>query len=239
MSVRLETTGRTCVAALLLVSAVTLGAGPARADTGVSLLHVARTLGFSYRYLQYENAVELIRPGGIVVVRPGDPFFTINGRTEPVNGMAPEYRDNDVYVSRAFLREIRGAGSPYRYTGAGREFGVAHAPVAGNVTELALGQTPATNVIDVSGVATPGAVVTIVLKSALSEDLPLTVIDSVETTADAGGRFATSISTEPVHFAPAQYVVEASSPSDVKPVVRVLVPQQRNPAHRTEADRGI
>ena len=87
----------------LALAAFAATTSPARADDSVALARVARDLGFSYAYLAYENAVALRRPGATIVVRPGDAFFSANDRREPVYGMVPVYRKNDVYVSRAFV----------------------------------------------------------------------------------------------------------------------------------------
>lgn len=209
--------------------------GGASADDAVSLTRVARQLGFHYAYLPFENAVSLARPGIVVVVRPGDAFFNANERREPVFGMVPQYRQNDVYVSPAFLSEIRGLGTPFppQNSAAVAKGG----PVdQGRVSSLHLSQIPNAPTITVTGSATPGSRVDVVLKTALSASLPIVVLDHATAFADPSGAFATVVSVAPDHFYASRFMVEASGAGDVAPTIAKLDTQEQNPAAQTKAD---
>lgn len=212
-------------------------AGPAgaRTDAAVPLAQVARQLGFHYGFLPFENAVSLARPGATVVIRPGDPFFSVNERREPVFGMVPEYRQNDVYVSRAFISEIRGLGHAFGRPSS-RIVMEQERVDQGHVAELHLAQVPNSPRITVSGSATPGARVEIVLRAALSASLPIVVLDRTAAFADASGSFATVVSTAPDQFYASRFIVEASGAGDVAPTVAKIDRQEENPAARTKAD---
>ncbi len=225
-------------AAITSLAALTVFAGPlgARTEGVVSLAQVARQLGFHYSFLPFENAVSLARPGAMVVVRPGDPFFSANERREPVFGMVPEYRQNDVYVSRAFIAEIRGLGRPFGPPPSSPVVMRAEATDQGHVAELHLSQVPNSPRITVSGSATPGARVEIVLRAALSASLPIVVLDRTAAFADPSGAFATVVSIAPDNFYASRFIVEASGAADVAPTIAKIDRMEQNPAAQTKAD---
>ncbi len=225
--------------AALALAVATLAGAPASADDAVSLASVARELGFSYAYLPYENAVSLHRPGATVVVRPGDPFFSANERREPVYGMVPVYRRNDVYVSRAFIDEIRGLGRQF----AGRtdrteraEISAGSLPVvaqaapaqatSGSVTALVATYDAKNDAILVSGHATAGSRVTLAVKATLADALPVVTVERAATYAAADGSFAGTLSFGADQFSESHYVVEARGSDDAVPVV-AKVPARR------------
>ncbi|GAC1306754.1 MAG: hypothetical protein NVSMB19_19120 [Vulcanimicrobiaceae bacterium] len=217
---------------------------PALADDAVSLTSVARELGFSYAYLPYENAVSLSRPGATVVVRPGDPFFSANERREPVYGIVPEYRRNDVYVSRAFIDEIRDLGR--RAGDRASTAGVASAivpmrpapvqPPSGSVTTLAAAYDPTDDAILVRGSATAGSRVALAVKATLSESLPIVTVDRLVTYAGADGNFVASLSFGSDHFAQSRYVVEAAGSGNAAAVVAPVPARVPSAAMHTTAD---
>lgn len=222
----------TSIAALSVLAS----SGGASADDAVSLARVARQLGFHYSYLPFENAVSLARPGIVVIVRPGEPFFSANERREPVFGMVPEYRQNDVYVSRAFISEIRGLGQPFPSVSNARVV-VQRGPVdQGRVSELHVLQVPNAPTITVSGSATPGSRIELVLRAALSASVPVVVLDRVTAFADSSGSFATVVSIAPDHWYASRFIVEASGAGDAAPTVATLDFKEQNPAAHTKAD---
>lgn len=231
-------------AARIGTAALVLGmVSPALADAPLPLARVARDLGFTYTYLPYENAVSLARPGATVVVRPGDAFFFANERREPVYGIVPVYRNNDVYVSRAFVDEIRNLGSRAAATaaandetGAGRApaRGVAPPEVPGSVTNATATYDERDDRALVRGSATPGSIVGVVLKGELASNLPVVVLDRTYVLAAGDGTFAARLSFGADHFAPSQFVVEAYGARNAQPVVARLV--GRTSGVRTAAD---
>ncbi|MBC5799127.1 MAG: hypothetical protein GIX03_08085 [Candidatus Eremiobacteraeota bacterium] len=207
----------------------------ASADDALSLTRVARQLGFHYSYLPFENAVSLARPGIVVVVRPGDPFFSANERREPVFGMVPEYRQNDVYVSRSFMSEIRGLGQPFPAPSA--RLVVQRGPVdQGHVSELHLSQIPDAPTITVTGTATPGSRIEVVLRAALSASVPIVILDRATAFSDSSGAFATVVSIAPDHWYASRFIVEASGEGDAAPTIAKIDAMEQNPAARTKAD---
>jgi len=225
-------------AAITSLAALAMFAAPAavRADDAVPLAGVARQLGFHYSFLPFENAVSLARPGATVVVRPGDPFFSANERREPVFGMVPQYRQNDVYVSRAFIAEIRGLGHRFAPPPSNAVVIRQESVDQGRVAELHLSQVPNSPRITVSGTATPGARIEIVLRAALSASLPIVVLDRVTAFTDASGAFATVLSIAPDHFYASRFIVDASGAGDVAPTIAKLDVKEQNPAAQTKAE---
>ncbi len=215
-----------------------VGPGAASADDAVSLARVARQLGYHYVYLPFENAVSLSRPGVTVVVRPGDPFFAANERREPVFGMVPEYRGNDVYVSPAFMSEIRGLGHPFPPPDNGPQIVREERVDRGHVSELHLSRVPGATSISVDGHATPDSRIEIVVRAALSESLPIVVLDRATAFSDASGAFSTVVSTAPDHFWASKFIVEASGAADTSPAVAKIDAKERNPAAHTPADNS-
>jgi len=220
--------------------------GLAAAADGVALATVARELGFTYTYLPYENAVSLARPGATITVRPGDAFFFANERREPVYGDVPSYHDNDVYVSRAFVDEIRNLGTRESASGEGlgrvASAAVAPRPVApldppGSVATAVATYDPGTDRALVTGTATPGSIVGIVLKAELSDALPVVVLDRTYVIAGADGTFAARLSFGAAHFTPGRYVAHVYGARNVRAIRSVLPANfSRSASPHTAAD---
>lgn len=218
--------------------------GPAAADDAIALATVARQLGFTYNYLPYENAVSLARTGATIVVRPGDSFFTANERREPVYGMVPEYRDNDVFVSPAFVEEIRSLGRPADRADAEALRASSDAailrPVAaivppGSVTSAVASYDAREDRAVVRGIATPGSYVGLRLRAALSESLPVLTLDRTTVVAAADGTFVARLSFGSDRFAPSHYTVEAYGAKDDRPIF-ARVSERKAVDARTSAD---
>lgn len=217
-------------------------ASPGLADDAVPLATVARELGFTYAYLPYENAVSLARPGATVIVRPGDAFFSVNERREPVYGIVPVYRNNDVYVSRAFVDEIRGAGSRATSATTGNgNFTLPTRPLApseppGRVATAIATYDERDDRALVSGMATPGSIVGVALRAELAAGIPVVVLDRTYVVASDDGTFAAHLSFGFDHFAPSRYVVEAYGEQNEHPILAPL--GSRTSKVRTSADDG-
>lgn len=227
------------------VIALTAGlVAPVAADDAIALATVARQLGFTYSYLPYENAVSLARPGATIVVRPGDGFFTANERREPVYGMVPEYRNNDVFVSPAFVDEIRGLGRRADRVEAEATRAAADAAILrpveaiappGSVTSAVATYDAREDRAIVHGMATPGSYVGIRLRAALSESLPVVTLDRTTVVAAADGTFVAHLSYGTNRFAPTHYTIEAYGVRDAAPIV-ARVPERKAPPEKTSAD---
>ena len=217
---------------------------PASADDAIALATVARQLGFTYAYLPYENAVSLARSGATIVVRPGDAFFTANERREPVYGMVPEYRNNDVFVSPAFVEEIRGLGRRVDRVDAEAARANSDAAIlrpvaaivpAGRVASAVASYDALEDRAIVRGIATPGSYVGIRLRAALSESLPMLTLDRTTVVAGADGTFVAHLSFGSDRFAPSHYTVEAYGTNDDRPIV-TRVPERKAIDAKTSAD---
>lgn len=219
-------------AAALTVAIVSSAPLTSFAEETMALERVASDLGFAYTYLPYENAVSLYRPGATIVVRPGDAFFSANERREPVYGVVPFYRNNDVYVSRAFVDEIRELGHGFgrvEIVGVPTTAGVlaggnAPSPVTpttprGIVDTLAATYDATSDTIVVRGRATAGSRIALVVKSTLAQDLPVVIVDRAITFATTDGTFAATLTSGSDHFAQSRLVVEAAGNDNVAPVV--------------------
>jgi hypothetical protein len=89
-------------------------AAPAFADRETALARVAADLGYDYSYLGPEDAVSLSLPGVTIVLRPGERLFDVNDRTEAMDGSAPRFSRDDLYVSDAMVRTLRAIAVRYR-----------------------------------------------------------------------------------------------------------------------------
>ncbi|MBD5633166.1 MAG: hypothetical protein IAI49_01705 [Candidatus Eremiobacteraeota bacterium] len=231
----------------LALLAVTTTLSPARADEGIPLARVARDLGYHYAFLPFENVVSLTRPGSVIVVRPGDAFFSNNDRREPVYGKIPFYRDNDVVVSADFEREIRPSD---------RHAAVAQQPAArvrpyiarraeterrddGTVESVRAFFLPSASAIEIVGKATPGSHVSLVLRANLAEDMPVITVDGGDAIADSNGVFRSQLDNAPVRFGPSRFFVEAVAPGDSTPTIAQVTNLGGDRSAHTKADEAL
>jgi len=228
----------TFAATLALISFVPNGAN-AQQVSGEPLAAVAHRLGFVYAYLGPDDEVSLTGHGITVLVRPGDPFFSVNDRREPVRGETPRYRDSDIVVSRHFVRQLteieRAAAfandtalAKSYVSGAGRIDLDPHVSAAPRkVATVDLSPVKGTEDVLVSGNATPGSLVAIVLKAIASPYLPTIFLNRSFAVAGTDGKYEMRISTAPEYFNGSTFLAEASSVDDASPVVARYAPQLR------------
>jgi len=228
-----------------LVLLVAGSAGAALADDRVPLAKVARELGFHYAYLDQENGVSLTRAGAVVVIRPGDGYFTINNRHVPVYGFIPFYRDNDVVVSRSLEREIAGFLPPkphvaWRTAAKPALAERTAAPVDdGRVQSVNGTFTPAASSVEILGRATPGTTVTLELRAALSEQLPVITLDGTAVVADRNGDFEAQLDNSPDRFAYSRLFVVATAPGNATPITVFVVTNRVDVNAHTKADDAL
>ncbi len=205
---------------------------PAFAQGGqnVPLATVARQLGLVYAYLGPDDIVSLSGHGLSVTVRPGEPFFYVNDRSEPVAGGTPTYRGGDIYVSRAFVKQLAAlsrvaasANSSTVNSAASRLMRPQLALAPANamprrVTNLRLAGVEGSDNVAVSGKAPPGALVALVLKAVSSPQVPTVFLNRSFVVAASDGTFGIELSTAPEYFQGSVIVVEASGIDDAKPV---------------------
>jgi hypothetical protein len=229
----------TCAAVALATAAAS---APALADDGIPLAKVARDLGYHYAYLPLENMVSLTRGGSVITVRPGDAFFTVNDRREPVYGFVPVYSHNDVVVSSEFESEIRPLARKAAYDE--RQVRVAaqvaipppEPPDNGSVASVAAYYLRSADSVEVFGTATPGTHVSIVLRANLSEYLPVVTIDGADAVAGPDGSFQTQLNSSPDHFVFSRFFVEAKAPGDERPAIVTVRDGGNDHSAHTDAD---
>jgi hypothetical protein len=194
-----------------------------------ALAAVARRLGFTYAYLPQSDEVSLTGHGVAVIVRPGVPFFTVNERVEPVDGEAPRYLDGDLYISPGLVSELtsiaRSAAMTYHMRPEPGATNPAHINVAAagappaKVTALELAGVAGSDDVAVTGEATPGALVAIVLTSISDPLLPRIYLNRSFAVARKDGSFSIDIPTAPQYFTGATIVAEASGIDDDRPMI--------------------
>lgn len=185
---------RTTIA--LTALALTVSALPAGAVTQISLTNVAASDGYSYEWSATSGAAVLSRPGTIVVLRPGEKVYQVNGRLA-VADSSPRFRHGRMYVSLALSNHLaalaRRSPSPANVslrTGTPNleRIAQATAPAQGSLS-LETRQLQGAQALSVSGTAPANAPVTITLFAIVSPDVPTIVVSRHDVTAGADGRF--------------------------------------------------
>ena len=222
--------------ALAIIALLPFCPAGARADAthAEPLATVAHRLGFAYAYLGPDDVVSLTGHGLSLIVRPGVPYFTVNDRNVPVEGDAPVYRAGDLIISSAFSRQLtaieRAAAKREPSRAAAQAENPAHinvAPSGGpaqNVSSLSLSSVKGTDDVSVSGNATPGALVAIVLKATSDPLLPTIFLNRSFAVTGPDGQFAIEIPTAPEYFTGSVFYAEASGIDDAKPMTATYAP---------------
>jgi hypothetical protein len=195
---------RPFIQVVLLVLCSSLTTLPAGAATGqaVPLASVARTAHLDYEWLSVMRAVQLSGPGIVLIVRPGDNLYEVNGRVE-VAADTPRYASNDIYISRALANHIINLARQAQEQAstraaeaaqlANREatqerneaiVGEMHGSIVLNVTPL-----KGAEALLITGQAPPSAPVLITLVATLSSQLPNVLLSRNQLTAGPDGRF--------------------------------------------------
>ncbi len=238
--------------AIVAIAAVALGhAGPASAAQGIALESVAAELGYTYSYLGPEDAVSLSKPGITILVRPGERLFDVNDRTEAMDGDAPRFSRDDVYVSDGFVRRLRRLASLYRSAPV-RESAASMSgppagelvarPVTGSITGLIVTQVPGRQAVYVRGKAPAGAAITLTLVSTMSVELPDAVLNRHHVVAGASGAFDADLPVAPGYFRGSIITVVASSTAGVAPAttrITMKAPNQDLPIPADDLPRSI
>lgn len=183
-----------------------------------ALARVATELGYEYAYLGPEDAVELTRPGVVIVIRPGERLFEVNDRTEAIEGQAPHYYQSDVYVSEAFVARLRQIAAKYPTVAPPSQSMGGSNPeenlptrVNGAISALDVRQIPGTQELSVSGRGPANLPITISLVATFSSELPDTTLTRTRVFAGTDGRFRADVTIAPGYFRGAYVTVVASS----------------------------
>ncbi len=223
--------------AIALVAALSSVTGVVSADDAraLPLASVAHRLGLIYTYLGSDDEVSLTGHGVAVIVRPGSSFFSVNDRVEPIEGDAPRYQGGDLFVSPAFahqlgtieraaakndaMRRSRTLASSDLHINAAPKNGMTH-----RVTTVAIVAIPGTEDVAVSGQATPGALVAIVLKADAAPELPTIYLNRSFTLAGSDGKYSVEIPTAPNYFTGSVLIAEAAGIDDATPMTASFTP---------------
>ena len=202
--------------------AATSSAVEARSD--VALAHVAAELGYTYSYLGPEDAVSLSRPGVTILVRPGERLFDVNDRTEAMDGPAPRFERNDLYVSEAFVARLKAIAARYSAEagGSSRTITIARSgslvaqTVTGSITEFDVRQIPGRQVVSVTGKAPAANLpILVTLVGTFSSEIPDTVLTRRQADSGPDGRFSVDVPIAPGYFRGAYLTMVASSVTGV------------------------
>jgi hypothetical protein len=195
------------------------------AQHDLALTQVAAQAGFSYAWLGTERAVEISKPGMVIVLRPGDSLFDVNDRVEST-AVPPRYANNDLYVSASLAKRIGQLGRQSQYQAAAqRTVTVAQLPptqVSGAIS-LEVHPLEGTEAVVVQGTAPPYAPLTITLMATLSSDIPTVVVSRNDVHTDSNGRFAKIIPIAPDFLRGSIMDVLATSLSGVTPATAQFI----------------
>jgi hypothetical protein len=188
-----------------------------------ALMQVATDLGYSYNYLGPEDAAALTRPGVTIVIRPGERLFDVNDRTEAMDGPAPRFALNDIYVSQSLIARLRQIAIKYpAATASDRAIVVTNpvtpprtASVRGAITNLTVSQIAGQQALAVGGKAPANLPVTLTLIGTFSSELPDVVLSRNLVTADTNGTFNSAIPIASGYYRGAILTLVASSYSGI------------------------
>jgi hypothetical protein len=173
---------------------------PVLSDQEIALARVAAQLGYGYAYLGVEDAVQLTRPGLVVLIRPGEKLIDVNDRTETVD-VSPRFSRDDLYVSDSFVERLRRLAEKYpvassRIEGQPAVLSPSSVMQAGAIT-LDVRQIAGSQSLSVSGKAPASVPITLTLKETFWTEIPDVVLNRTEITADAAGHFETVVPVAP------------------------------------------
>lgn len=207
------------------VIAATVGRSALAQTNDKSLIAVARSDGYSVQWLLPDRAVQLYRPGVVVVLHPGATMYEVNDRVE-FGDIAPRYINGDMLVSNALaarLGRLAALAAAANRTSQNRLMPVTgpQNAVAGALTLDARRQNGA-EAVHVSGHAPSGAPVTITLLATISPDLPTVVLSRNDLQPDVNGQFEATISIAPDYLRDTLVQVLATAPG-ASPAQAVVV----------------
>jgi hypothetical protein len=193
------------IASALIVTAMVCPVAAAQQE--LPLARVAAQSGFSYSWIGAERAVEISKPGMLIVLRPGQSLFEVNDRIE-TTAVAPRYANNDLYISQSLANrlaqlarqpEAQARNLMIQRAAAARAEATELSAVTGAI-KLEVHPLPGSEALIVSGQAPAGVPVTITLFATYSTDLPTVVVSRNDAHPDASGRFSTIVPIAPDYF---------------------------------------
>ncbi|GAC1307442.1 MAG: hypothetical protein NVSMB19_20170 [Vulcanimicrobiaceae bacterium] len=209
---------RLSLGAAVIGVVVTATSTIAVAANTTALTKAAADLGFAYSYLGPEDAAALTRPGVTIVIRPGERLFDVNDRTEAMDGPAPRFAYNDIFVSDALVARLRQLAVRYPSAVPSQRASVnvpapvaATANVTGAIANLHAVQIPGEQQLRVGGDAPATAPIMVTLVGTFSTELPDVVLNRRLVTADSNGTFQTDLPIASGYYRGAILTVVATS----------------------------
>lgn len=224
----------------------------ANAQNGeVSLGSVARSAHLDYQWLAVSRAVQLVGPGLVLIIRPGDYLYDVNDRVE-VTATAPRYvsNENDIYVSKKLADHIINLARQAEVAERDREAQLANLAAAEanqERTEAIVGEAHGTIVLNatqlhgaeavlVTGVAPPTLPVMITLLATISPEVPNILVSRQTLTAGPDGKFQAIVPIGPDYMRDTFLHVLATSLPGVTSASAQLLVQAPNPGVNVPAD---
>ncbi len=210
-----------------------------------ALMKVATDLGYSYSYLGPEDAASLNRPGVTIVIRPGERLFDVNDRTEAMDGPAPRFVNNDIYVSNALVSRLRQLAFQYPQSAGERAPVVANiapmnrpaASIKGAITNLSVAPVGGQQQIVIGGNAPANLPITLTLVGTFSSELPDVVLNRHTVLTDAKGTFQSVISIASGYYRGGFLTLVASSVPGVSAAKAQFEAKAPNAATSVPADQ--
>jgi len=223
---------------------VTMSSSIALAANETALMKAAADLGYAYSYLGPEDAAALTRPGVTIVIRPGERLFDVNDRTEAMDGPAPRFAYNDIFISNMLIARLRQLAARYPANVSGERALVVSVPVpyaapfdlTGAISNLRVAQIPGQQMLGVGGTAPANAPITLTLVGTFSSELPDVVLNRQVVTADSKGSFVTDLPIASGYYRGGILTVVASSVPGITPARAQVAAKAPNGAIIVPAD---
>jgi hypothetical protein len=201
---------------LAFFAALAVSALPAQAVSKheVAVSRVAAQLGYGYAYLGVQDAVQLTRPGLLVLIRPGEKLIDVNDRTEAVD-VPPRFDHSELYVSDSFVERLRRLAEKYPVA-ASRPEGQAAIISPSKMMQtgaivMDVRQAVGSQSLKVSGKAPASVPITLTLKETFWTEIPDVVLNRTEIVSDADGLFEAVVPVAPGYLRGGILTLVASS----------------------------
>jgi hypothetical protein len=219
---------------LLLCSLLSMSGIAAAAQQDVPLASVARAAHLQYAWLTAAQAVQLSGPGIVLIIRPGNNLYEVNGRVE-ATAVTPQYVSGDIYISSTLAHHIEAmagyAWNAYNNAQAAQQKATEVEAAQSETNQAQLHGTIVLNAVPlkgqeallISGEAPPSAPVLITLLATLSYDLPNVLISRHTLTAAPDGKFQAIIPTDDYTRGSFLHVLATSAPGVTPASAQILV----------------
>lgn len=211
------------IAALSALGILALGVSAAAADGMLSLRSVALQSGYSYSWLGAEQAAAIERPGVVIVIRAGNPFYEINDGSGFANP-APQSAGTDVLIAPALAQRIRLLARDQTSHATSQVAALAVGQYRSGSLSMSVAHIEGTESLAILGNGPASVPVTLTVFASLSRDIPEVVLSRYDCATDAQGIFSATVSLAPNFMRDSIVTVRATSLDSVNPTqAQVLV----------------